>query len=82
MQKTLLTTWQNNTVMKPRKLVIKADIREYEKSISSLQKMKDIYDTDVNLCGAFASDMYKEINEQIKFCQECINNLNAELQKL
>lgn len=67
--------------MKPRKLVLKADIREYEKSISTLQKMKDMYDADVNLCGTFASDMYKEISEQIKFCQECINNLKIELQK-
>lgn len=68
-------------IMKSRKLILRADIKEYEKSISILQKMKDMYN-DVNLYGIFASDMDKEINEQIVFCQKCINNLNTELQKL
>ncbi len=54
---------------------IKNQIKSYKKSISKLNEMKNIYDTEENLCGSFASDMYLEIDNQIKHCKECISNL-------
>jgi hypothetical protein len=67
--------------MKPRKLIIKENIRKYEKSIAALKKIKGIYNTDVNLHGNFACDTYHKINEQIKFCKGRIDGLNNELLK-
>lgn len=60
---------------------IRENIILQSKSIVGLQKMKDIYESEVDLYRTFASDMLNEIDEQIKFCQESINNLNTELKK-
>ncbi len=50
-------------------------IKSYEDSILKLNQMKDIYNSEENLYGGFASDMMEEINCQISFCIDCIENL-------
>lgn len=52
-----------------------ADIQSYQDDIDKLLKMKTIYNDTENLCGGFYSDMIKEINSQIEFCEMCIKNL-------
>ncbi|MCP4665228.1 MAG: hypothetical protein GY849_02590 [Deltaproteobacteria bacterium] len=57
------------------------EIKSYKKSITKLNQMRKIYDTEENLCGGFASDMYLEIDSQIKHCKEVISNLEENMQK-
>ncbi len=55
---------------------IKNRIKLYENDLSILEKMKKDYQkTSGLLCGAFHSDMMNELNEQIKFVNECITNI-------
>lgn len=67
--------------MNAKEKQIRESIITQSKNIAGLQKMKDIYESEVDLYGTFASDMLNEIDEQIMFCHECINNLNTELKK-
>jgi len=48
----------------------------YQNDIKALNQMREIYKKKVtNLCGMFYTDMVDEINLQIKFCEQCIKNI-------
>jgi hypothetical protein len=47
----------------------------YKQDITILKTMLSEYEKTFNLQGIFASEMCEKINEQIQFCEECIENL-------
>lgn len=51
-------------------------ILKYKNDINMLKDIRNIYDEKVEmLVGGFATSMYDTIDEQIKFCEDCIKNL-------
>ena len=48
---------------------------EVRRSKRTLLKMKEMYNEQVHLTGAFASDMLAELNCQIAHCEESQQNL-------
>jgi hypothetical protein len=53
-------------------------IASYQNDIQILQNMLNMYAKANNLCGAFDSDMRAEIQSQIAFCENCIENLQTQ----
>jgi hypothetical protein len=71
-------------IIKPKKLKVmqknkNAKVLEYIKAhkrdVEKLREIKKIYDSCEMVSGAFASDMYREIDEHIRYCEKAIKIL-------
>lgn len=57
---------------------IQKSISEYRNNIRVLEQIKELYD-EVSLSKDLESKMFNEIDEQIKFCETVIINLENNL---